>query len=197
MPVIRPALAMDLPGAYRVCLLTGDAGRDGSAQFRNPDLLGHLFVGPYITGEPDLALVVADAKGIAGYCLAVADTRAFATWCEAHWWPTLRAQYPLPADATPDGELVGLIHAPARAPEAVIRDYPAHLHIDLLERIRGLGLGRALVERQLTALRARGVPGLYFDVATDNANAIAFYEHLGFALVHRLETSVLMARRLM
>ncbi len=196
MLVVRPALAMDLPGAYRVCLLTGDSGRDGSALFRNPDLLGHVYVGPYIAGEPDLALVVADGEGIAGYCLAVVDTRAFEAWCEAHWWPTLRAQYPLPAEATPDGELVGLIHAPARAPEAVVRDYPSHLHIDLLERTRGLGLGRALVERQLAALRARGVPGLYLDVATANANAIAFYEHLGFAAVHRLDTSILMARRL-
>ncbi len=59
-----------------------------------------------------------------------------------------------------------------------------------------LGLGRALVERQLTALRARGVPGLYLDVGADNTNAIAFYEHLGFAAVHRLDTSILMARRL-
>ena len=164
MPVIRPALTMDLPGAYRVCLLTGDAGRDGSALFRNPDLLGHVFVGPYIVGAPESALVVADSDGIAGYCLAVADTPDFEAWCEANWWPTLRDQYPLPADATPDGELVGLIHVPARAPEAVVRDYPAHLHIDLLERTRGLGLGRALVERQLAALRARGVPGLYLEI---------------------------------
>ena len=187
---------MDLPGAYRVCLLTGDSGRDGSALFRNPDLLGHVYVGPYIVGEPDLALVVADSDGIAGYCLAVADTRAFEAWCEANWWPALRAQYPLPADATSDGELVGLIHVPARAPEAVVGDYPAHLHIDLLERTRGLGLGRILVERQLASLRARGVRGVYLDVATDNANAIAFYEHLGFAVVHRMDTSILMARRL-
>lgn len=196
MPVVRPALALDLPGAYRVCLLTGDSGRDASALFRNHDLLGHVFVGPYIVGAPDLALVVADAEGIAGYCLAVADTRAFERWCEAAWWPALRVQYPLPADATPDGEMVGLIHVPPHAPEAVIRDYPGHLHIDLLERTRGLGLGRALVERQLAALRARGAPGLHLDVAPANANAIAFYEHLGFAAVHRSETSILMALRL-
>ena len=196
MLIIRPALTMDLPGAYRVCLLTGDSGRDGSALFRNPDLLGHVYVGPYIEGEPDLALVVADAEGIAGYCLAVADTRAFEAWCDVAWWPTLRTHYPLPADATPDGELVRVIHAPARAPEAVVREYPAHLHIDLLERTRGLGLGRALVDRQLAALRARGVPGLHLDVAADNANAIAFYEHLGFAAVHRRDSSILMAREL-
>ena len=196
MTAIRPALAMDLPGAYRVCLLTGDSGRDGSHLFRNPDLLGHVYVGPYVVGEPDLALVVADAEGIAGYCLAVADTRAFEAWCEASWWPALREQYALPADATPDGELVGLIHAPAHAPDDVVREYPAHLHIDLLERTRGLGLGRQLVERQLEALRRRGVPGLHLDVAADNANAQAFYRHLGFQQVHRAPSSILMARRL-
>ena len=67
----------DLPGAYRVCLLTGDAGRDASTIYRNPELLGHVFVGPYIVGQPDLALVVADDAGIAGYALAAADTRGF------------------------------------------------------------------------------------------------------------------------
>jgi ribosomal protein S18 acetylase RimI-like enzyme len=67
---------------------------------------------------------------------------------------------------------------------------------DASPRTRGLGLGRILVERQLASLRARDVPGVYLDVAADNANAIAFYEHLGFAAVHRLDTSILMARRL-
>lgn len=198
--VIRAALPMDLPGAYHVCLLTGDSGKDGTALFRNPDLLGHVYVGAYIVGEPELALVVADEDGIAGYCLAAADTRGFEAWCEARWWPVLREQYPLPPDgaagATPDDELVAAIHAPSRAPDAIVRDYPAHLHIDLLERTRGLGFGRRLIERQLAALRERGVPGVHLDVASDNANAIAFYEHLGFAIVHPLETSILMGLRL-
>ena len=38
--------------------------------------------------------------------------------------------------------------------------------------------------------------GVHLDVAADNANAIAFYEHLGFATLHRLETSILMGLRL-
>jgi ribosomal protein S18 acetylase RimI-like enzyme len=155
-----------------------------------------VYAGPYIVGEPDLALVVADRDGIAGYCLATADTRAFEAWCEAHWWPSLREQYPLPADESPDGELVALIHAPARSPDDVVREFPAHLHIDLLERTRGLGLGRTLVERQLAALRDRGAPGLHLDVAADNPNAIAFYRHLGFREVHRRSSSILMAMRL-
>lgn len=194
MTRIRPAGPHDLPGAYRVCLLTGDSGRDGSALFANPDLLGHVYVGPYIVGQPDLALVVVDSDGVAGYCLAAEDTRAFDAWAEAHWWPALREQYPSKDDDSPDGDLVRLLHAPTRRPEAVVRDYPAHLHIDLLERARGLGLGRALVETQIVALMARGVRGLHLDVAGDNANAIDFYEHLGFSEVHRQEASILMGR---
>ena len=58
--------------------------------------------------------------------------------------------------------------------------YPAHLHIDLEARARGRGLGRVLIEGLLTDLRARGVPGVHLGVDVANANAIAFYRHLGF-----------------
>ena len=192
MTRIRPAGLHDLPGAYRVCLLTGDSGRDGSARFANPDLLGHVYVGPYFGGQPDLALVVVDSDGVAGYCLAAEDTRAFEAWARTHWWPALREQYPPVDDDSPGGELIRLLHTPTRAPEDVVHEYPAHMHIDLLKRARGLGLGRALVETQIVALRARGVRGLHLDVAADNANAINFYEHLGFLEVHRQEASILM-----
>jgi ribosomal protein S18 acetylase RimI-like enzyme len=73
---------------------------------------------------------------------------------------------------------------------------PWHLHLDLLERVRGLGLGRVLVETQLATLRERASRGVHLDVAADNANAIDFYRHLGFSEVHSLETSILMGMRL-
>ena len=91
---IRPATLHDLPGAYRVCLLTADAGADASGPYRNPDLLGHVFVGPYVVGAPAHARVVADEDGVAGYLFGAADTLAFAAWAEAEWWPPLRAPVP-------------------------------------------------------------------------------------------------------
>ena len=91
---IRPATIADLPGAYRVCLLTGDEGADASGLYANPDLLGHVYVGPYVVGEPGHALVVADRDGVAGYCLAARDTDAFAAWAEREWWPPLRRWFP-------------------------------------------------------------------------------------------------------
>ena len=196
VPPFRLATLHDLPGAYRVCLQTGDSGRDATALYRDPDLLGHVFVGPYIVGEPDLARVVADDQGVGGYALAVADTRGFERWAEALWWPALRERYQPTAAGTADGEIVRLIHRPSRADPAVVADYPAHLHIDLLERFRGRGLGRALIADLADALRSRGVPGVHLEVAADNPNAIAFYRHLAFRDVAAGSDSIVMGLRL-
>ncbi len=193
---IRPATVHDLPGAYRVCLATAAAGGDASAEYRNPDLLGHVFVGPYIVGAPEHARIVADEAGVAGYLFGATDTRAFARWAEAEWWPPLRRQYPELAETSPDAEAIGLIHRPPVAPDAVIDDYPSHLHIDLLDRARGRGLGRTLVEGLADDLRARGSRGVHLEVGTANDNAIAFYRHLGFEPVLPLEGSLLMGLRL-
>jgi ribosomal protein S18 acetylase RimI-like enzyme len=196
MATIRAATLQDLPGTYRVCLLTGDAGRDATRIYRNPELLGHLFVGPYVVGQPDLASVVADEDGVAGYGLAALDTRDFERWTEAHWWPALREQYPLRTDGSPEAELIALIHGPPLAADALLDQYPSHLHIDLLERVRGQGNGRLLIERMLTRLREGGSSGVHLDAASSNANAIAFYRHLGFRQVGRGTDSIFMGLQL-
>jgi GNAT superfamily N-acetyltransferase len=182
---IRRATLQDLPGTYRVCLRTGDAGGDATAQYHNPDLLGHVYVGPYVVGEPAHALVATDDDGVAGYCLAARDTPAFAAWAEAAWWPSLRDQFPRRDDRTPDAAIIALIHDPPVAAPAIVVAYPAHLHIDLLERLRGTGTGRRLVERQLQLLADGGAVGCHLDVAAANTNAIAFYGHLGWEVLER------------
>ena len=198
MPHVRRATIHDLPGAYRVCLLTGDSGKDATGLARDPDLLGQIYVGPYIVGEPDLALVVADEYGVAGYCLAASDTRAWEAWARAHWWPELRTHHPLPAagDSSLDAELIREIHEPPQASAEVVGSYPSHLHIDLLERVRGAGFGRAMIEEQLGLLRSRGSRGVHLDVAGDNSNAIEFYRHLGFGVVVEHERSLVMGMAL-
>lgn len=196
MTRIRPATLHDLPGAYRVCLLTADNGDDATSAYRNPDLLGHVFVGPYIVGAPEHARVVADADGVAGYLFGATDTRAFAAWAEASWWPGLRAQYPPLDDGSRDAEAIRLLHEPPVAPDPIVAEYPSHLHIDLLARARGLGLGRVLIDGLLAELVARGSPGIHLEVGPTNDNAIAFYRHLGFEVLLPRADSIVMGRRL-
>lgn len=196
MTTIRNASLYDLPGGYRVCLATGDAGRDASGLLRDPDLLGHIYVGPYIVGQPDLAFVVADEEGVAGYCLGALDTQRFDAWKEEHWWPALRRHYlPLKGDSE-DAQLIRLIHEPPPTPAGVLSDFPSHLHIDLLERMRGQGVGRAMVERLMAALAAAGSPAVHLEVAASNADAIGFYRRLGFSELEKAPDSVFMGRSL-
>ena len=143
---VQPAGLADMAGAYRVCLLTGDAGADSSGLYRDPDLLGHVYVGPYLARGLGTQWVVVDGQGVAGYLLSADDTAAFEAWAEEAWWPPLRDRYPRLDDGSRDARVIGRIHEPGRADPAIVRDHPAHLHIDLLARTRGSGLGRRLIE---------------------------------------------------
>lgn len=193
---IEAAGIHDLPGAYRTCLLTGDAGQDASALHRDADLLGHVYVGPYIVQGTGTQLVLVDEAGVAGYLLSADDTLAFEAWAESAWWPPLRVRYPLLDDGSRDAELIHDIHEPPRTPAELVGSFPAHLHLDLQERARGRGLGRALVERLLSDLGGRGVGGVHLKVDRSNAPAIGFYEHLGFREASRESGTLLMGRRL-
>ncbi|MFV2061977.1 MAG: GNAT family N-acetyltransferase [Chloroflexota bacterium] len=193
---IEAAGVHDLPGAYRTCLLTADAGQDASALHSDPDLLGHVYVGPYIARGTGTQLVVVDEAGAAGYLLSTDDTLEFDAWAEEAWWPPLRARYPILDDGSRGAELIRHVHEPPRTPAELVEAFPAHLHIDLQARARGTGLGRELVERLLSDLRGRGVAGVHLGVGADNANAIGFYEHLGFREVGREPGALLMGQRL-
>lgn len=179
MAVLRGYVPDDLAPLYRICLLTGDAGRDATPLYRDPDLLGHVYCGPYPAADPSLSLVVEDAEGVAGYLVGTADSTGFAAWQEQHWWPALRQRYPLgPDDGTADHRLVEHLHHPPLVVPPP--GYPAHLHVDLLPRLQGQGWGRRLVEEFARRLRQRGVPGLHLGVDPRNTGAHAFYARLGF-----------------
>ncbi|OLF06154.1 hypothetical protein BLA60_32990 [Actinophytocola xinjiangensis] len=186
-PEIRRFLPDDEPALYDICLRTGDSGEDATALHEDPALLGHLYVGPYLSLAPDLAFVAEDEHGVAGYVLGVRDTRIFEHECDRDWWPDLRERYPLTTfpPSGRDAGLVRLMHDPPRAADEVVAEYPAHLHIDLLPRLQGRGYGRRLMDTLFTALRAARVPGVHLGVGLANERATAFYHHLGFTELRR------------
>lgn len=193
---IEPAGLADLSGIYRVCRLTGEVGDDASHLYDDPDLCGHVWAGAYVAQSGGTRLVVVDDAGVAGYLIATDDTLAFDAWAEDRWWPPLRARYPRIDDDTPSAKLVRRMYEPeARDPE-IVAAYPAHFHIDLLERTRGSGLGRVLLERLFDELRSRGIPGVHMGVDKRNTNAIGFYEHLGFRTLGQTAGGVTMGMRL-
>jgi ribosomal protein S18 acetylase RimI-like enzyme len=181
-PKLRHYRPSDLADLYDVCIRTGDAGADATGKFADPELLGHIYVGPYVEHEPELAFVV-DASGRAvGYVLGTADTESFVNWYRAEWLPRFAGRYPAPPEhpVTPDERLLTVLYCTDRMWHPALAAYPAHLHIDILPPYQGLGLGRRLIEAFLDAARAAGAPAVHLGVAASNTKAQGFYGHLGF-----------------
>lgn len=185
MVAIRGYRPDDLDALYAISLATGLGGGDAAALYRDPCLIGHVYVGPYAALLPELVQVAEDDGGIAGYVLGALDTSGFEDRQEAEWWPALRATYPDPAGTLPDRRTADQqrchrIHHPLRMPGDMLREYPSHLHINLLPRLQGRGVGRALVGRWLGLAADRGSTGVHLGVNAANERAVGFYRALGF-----------------
>ena len=188
---IRDARPGDEPGAYHVCLKTGDHGADGEPFYReDPDALGRIYVGPYLAFEPELSLILEDGSGICGYALGAFDSRTFYGRYEAEWRPGLCARFPAPAgDPSTWSRVQQAYHAYHHpdyfCPEPYDR-WPSHLHIDLLPRVQGCGYGRRMLQELMDRLRRRGSPGAHLGLSTQNPRAYAFYRRLGFRELTRV-----------
>jgi ribosomal protein S18 acetylase RimI-like enzyme len=184
MVEIRAFRPADLEDLYRICLATA-GGDDGASLYRDPRLVGHVYAAPYAVLSPLTVFVAEDSHGVGGYIVGALDTRDFETRLEAEWWPSLRKLYRDPSDEPRAGwsgdQLMSYrIHHPISTARAITGPYPAHLHINLLPHLRGLGVGRRLMDRWLGAIRDMGSSGAHLAVGAANRRAIRFYRACGF-----------------
>lgn len=183
---IRPFRSDDLDALYRISLATGLAGGDAAPLYQDGTLMGHIYAAPYAVLEPQLALVVEDGEGVAGYVVGTTDTAAWEAKLEQAWWPALRERYARPAEAdaerwTPDQRRAFTIHCPTPTPAAVARLYPAHLHMNLLPRLHRQGIGTSLFERWIALASARGTTALHVATNRSNVGSVVFWRKMGFA----------------
>ena len=69
--------------------------------------------------------------------------------------------------------------------DEIIREYPAHLHMNLAEGYRSGAIGSKLMSAYLDYLRENNVRGLHLGTTSHNRLALPFYEKWGFRIVSR------------
>lgn len=129
--------------------------------------------------------MVEDELAVAGYIVGALDTSVFEALLEECWWPTLRPTYADPSGKPPaawsaDEVRAWQIHHPRLTPRRLNGPYPSHLHINLLPRLQGQGVGRALMDRWLATVRALGSVGAHLGVGASNPRATRFYNSYGW-----------------
>ncbi|WP_375451634.1 GNAT family N-acetyltransferase [uncultured Devosia sp.] len=185
MSIVRPFAPADLDSLYAISLATGDSGQDAAPLHTDGKLIGHIYSAPYGVLLPELAFVAEDDEGVGGYVVGTTDTSAFDRQLERDWWPALRQRYPDPSGTAPDTRTadekrIFAIHHPAPTPDAVLEAFPAHMHMNLLTRLQGTGMGRRLFERWIEQARARGVRAVHVGVSPTNARGLGFWQAMGF-----------------
>ena len=180
---LRPFAPADLEACYAISLATGFEGGDASHLYRDPKLMGHIYVAPYAVLEPSLAFVVEDSDGVAGFAVGTANTVAWEERLEREWWPSLRPRYADPAEVppeerTPDQRRAFMIHHPAKTPADIAGKFPAHLHLNLLPRTQRQGVGSTLL---VAWLERAGACDVHVGVNRANSGGARFWATHGFA----------------
>lgn len=62
----------------------------------------------------------------------------------------------------------------------LVKQYPAHLHIDILSTYQKQGWGQRLIAALFQKLLSDGIVGIFLGMAWDNVGAGKFYQALGF-----------------
>ena len=194
---IRPYHSTDLSSIYRICLLTGFNGGDVTPFLEDPDLVGHLFAAPYAIFEPSLCFILTIDYQPCGYILGTRDSSRFNDTCEKKWFPELRKRYSLPHDEkdTIEANFLRYLHC-KQMPSKWAKDYPAHLHIDLLPIAQRKGYGSKLIKVFLNQLNCLNVKGVHLIVSKKNQNAIGFYKKVGFLELNEMGESIVFGQNL-
>ena len=140
----------------------------------------------YIGREPENCFVACDENDRpVGYILCADD---FNRWSRCFRDETIRGMWNPLARAAATASL--------NAPRKYASEYPAHLHVDILPAFHRQGIGTALFSSLREKLAADGVPGVMLSAGAENKDAVAFYRSLGFTLLEKTATDIVMGLRL-
>ena len=180
MPTIRPYQPKDKENVRHVCIMTGPAADKPKGPAWELELA--CYCDYYVECEPQNCFVAADDDDEAvGYILGSEDYTRYRERFLRDYAPRVS----------------GFVHwvkcqGSARVPRMFAKDYPAHMHINILEPYQRMGLGSQLVDALATNFHAKGIKGMMLGVGAGNVKGRSFYTKYGFKKLLRLPGGIFM-----
>jgi ribosomal protein S18 acetylase RimI-like enzyme len=145
-----------------------------------------VYLTPYMDLEPESLFVAVEDGELVGYLAGCLDTARLPSESDRLNRAITKHRLFLrrkPAAFFARAVLDMAISAVRRAPTAGEFDdprWPAHLHINVLPRVRGAGVAAALMDRWLKVLRETGSRGCHLQTLVENSRAVRFFARMGF-----------------
>lgn len=189
--VIRPYAPRDRDALRIIACDTAAGGKPVECFVRDREVVADCLTRYYTDYEPQ-AVWTAECEGrVIGYLTGCLDTR--------------RYQRIMRGRIVPKAALTGLLHGAWLSGQAwrllgaglmmwlgggfrrreFVRDYPAHLHLNIQEGFRRQQVGQRLIERFCAQAKAAGCSGVHVGVREDNEPARHFFERRGFIVMSR------------
>jgi len=184
MPTIRPYQPKDKENVRHVCIMTGPAAGTPEGPAWTLELA--TYCDYYVECEPHNCYVVADDNDEAvGYILGAEDFRRYRERFLRDYAPRVQGF----ANRVK-------CQGSARLPRFFAKNYPAHMHINILEPYQRMGFGSQLVDALAANFRAKDIPGMMLGVGSGNVKGRSFYNKYGFKKLLRIPGCVVMGLEL-
>ncbi|GAB4336643.1 MAG: GNAT family N-acetyltransferase [Candidatus Abyssubacteria bacterium] len=173
-----------------ICYETGLMGEPIDPHFGCLDLFADYWMNYYTDHEPESAFVAELDGRVIGYLVGCKDTKRQQEIQAKVILPRIRRKL-FTFGYKIDYRFFSFMWRYTRSmvrrefPEEPIDDYPAHLHMNLIDGCRSGGVGSRLMSAYFDYLGACGVKGIHLGTTSHNTLAVPFYKKWGFALVSR------------
>ncbi len=193
--VIRRMKAQERGKVISITWKTGLFGEDLTGRHIVPDklLFSYLYSWYYITYEPENCFVAVVDGEVAGYLIGTSDTRIQRRRFQASIIPKINKRvlklqkYGILYDQKAKDWLSGTLHDEILSYQeqlpAMIEEYPAHLHINVLPGYQRLGIGHALMDRFIETMSVADARGIHLITTSINSKAVPFYKKRGFKVL--------------
>lgn len=183
--IIRPYRQEDAARVRKICRET--AGEGARTNEKTGAMVLDTYCNYYIEHEPQNCFVADDSGEAVGYIICAENFADFRPVFYSEYLTAVRRRSPAFSLAA-----WGSIWFERKYAD----EYPAHLHIDILDGYQRMGIGTRLMDALTAHLRSKGVAGVMLTVDADNEKGVSFYKKYGFTPLGELYGELAMALKL-